>query len=68
MKNNLKDWKTTLMGIAAFAVGLWQFIEKDSGHSLSIFLVVLGAGLMLSPDKIIDAFLDWIRNRKNDVE
>lgn len=56
---HIKSWKTTILGIAAFGVGLWQFVENND--MLSYSMVVLGTALILSPDKIIDALIEKIK-------
>lgn len=74
MKNNLKEIKTTIMGILMFVVGLAYFgmpyfSEKDLWEVNNLylgFLVVGGILLLLAPDDIIRILLGWIRKRSKE--
>lgn len=71
MKNNLKEIKTTIMGILMFVLGLAYFgmpyfSEKELWEVNTMylaFLIVGGILLLLAPDDIISIVLGKLRRK-----
>jgi hypothetical protein len=55
MKNVIKSWKTTLLGVILIASGLaYVFVNQTPDYIVMGLLVGVGILLVFSPDTIID--------------
>jgi uncharacterized membrane protein YqgA involved in biofilm formation len=54
MKNVIKSWKTTLLGIVLIAVGIiYVLLNKEADYIIMCLLIGTGIGFVFSPDDII---------------
>ena len=55
MKNIIKGWKTTLLGIVLIAVGIiYVFLNKDVDYIVMSLLIGSGIAFIFTPDSAID--------------
>jgi hypothetical protein len=64
MKNVIKSWKTTLLGIVLIASGLaYVFVNDAPDYILMCILVGSGIGFLFAPDSVIEL----LKNKSKDL-
>tara|TARA_B100001248_G_C27354716_1_gene443192 strand:+ start:415 stop:648 length:234 start_codon:yes stop_codon:yes gene_type:complete len=63
---NLKEWKTTLIGIVCYVVSFYYLLEVEN-HNMWVFTILLiFATLMLfSADSLISSLTKFIKNNED---
>lgn len=61
--NNIKEIKTTVLGLIFIVSGLIYFFKGDYNQITFAALEAAGVMLMLAPDKIINIVLDKYKNK-----
>lgn len=69
--NNLKELKSTVVGIMLFLIGvvitLIEYFTVDTiewtHYILPIAFTAIGIGFMLSPDRLLDFFFGWAKKK-----
>jgi F0F1-type ATP synthase assembly protein I len=55
MKNVIKSWKTTLLGIVLIASGIgYTFVNSSPDYILVCLLIGSGVGFLFAPDSVIE--------------
>lgn len=65
MKNIVKGWKTTLLGLVILGVNFYYLLEKDAELFKFTILLVIGIGFLFAPDTIIEGLRSVIKNNKD---
>tara|TARA_R110000822_G_scaffold76214_5_gene183180 strand:+ start:1760 stop:1954 length:195 start_codon:yes stop_codon:yes gene_type:complete len=64
MKNVIKSWKTSLLGIVLIASGLsYVFVNDSPDYILMCILVGSGIGFLFAPDSVIEL----LKNKSKDL-
>lgn len=63
---NLKEWKTTLIGLICYAVAFYYLIEVEN-HNMYVFTILLiFATLMLfSADSLVGSLTNFLKNNED---
>jgi F0F1-type ATP synthase assembly protein I len=55
MKNVIKSWKTTLLGIVLISSGIgYTFVNSSPDYILVCLLIGSGVGFLFAPDSVIE--------------
>lgn len=66
MINNLKSWKTTLVGIVLIGIAIaYLFVKDEINVTIFIINLILGIGLLFTPDSILDGLKSFIKSNKD---
>lgn len=66
MKNIIKSWKTTLLGILIITSAIaYIFIIQDSKVFQFAILLIVGVGFLFAPDTIVDGLRSIIKSNKD---
>ena len=66
---NIKEWKTTIMGMATFVAGIVYVFHNESPDYI-VLSVLLGGGTLLifSPDSLLTSLRRFGRNKSNETK
>jgi hypothetical protein len=63
---NLKQWKTTLIGLISYVVAFYYLLEIEKPSIFGFVALLIFATLMLfSADSLIDSLKRFIKNNEN---
>lgn len=65
MKNIVKGWKTTLLGLVILGVNFYYLLEKDAEIFKFSILLIVAIGFLFAPDTIVDGLRSVIKNNKD---
>jgi F0F1-type ATP synthase assembly protein I len=64
MKNVIKSWKTSLLGIVLIASGIgYTFVNSSPDYILVCLLIGSGVGFLFAPDSVIEL----LKNKSKDL-
>ena len=63
---NIKQWKTTLIGVICYLVGFYYLIEVDN-HNLWVFgmLLIFATLMLFSADSLIGSLTKFLKNNED---
>ena len=63
---NIKQWKTTLIGIICYLVGFYYLLEVDN-HNLWVFgmLLIFATLMLFSADSLIGSLTNFLKNNED---
>ena len=63
---NIKQWKTTLIGVICYLVGFYYLIEVDN-HNLWVFgmLLIFATLMLFSADSLIGSLTNFLKNNED---
>ena len=64
MIRNVKQIKSTILGAAFIAEGIYMLIEQVGTEYSQLFMIVSGIGLLFAPDRYINALEKWALGRE----
>ena len=63
---NLKEWKTTLIGLVCYAVSFYYLIEVEN-HNMYVFtiLLVFATMMLFSADSLVGSLTKFLKNNED---
>ncbi len=63
---NIKQWKTTLIGVICYLVGFYYLLEVDN-HNLWVFgmLLIFATLMLFSADSLIGSLTNFLKNNED---
>lgn len=67
MANNIREWKSTFVGVVLFGIGIYQYLSDGStewsNHIEDMVLVGCGIGFILAPDRLLNFLFGWAKKK-----
>ena len=63
---NIKQWKTTLIGVICYLVGFYYLLEVDN-HNLWVFgmLLIFATLMLFSADSLVGSLTNFLKNNED---
>jgi len=63
---NLKEWKTTLIGLVCYAVSFYYLIEVEN-HNMYVFtiLLIFATMMLFSADSLVGSLTKFLKNNED---
>lgn len=63
---NLRQIKTTVIGLALIAAGVYYIFHSDNPETIIVFGILgIGFSMLFMPDKLLEGLENFINNNKN---